>query len=362
MSADPFDARAQHLLKVLVDRYIASGLPVPSRAVAEDSELRVSSATVRNVMAVLESQGLVTSPHTSAGKVPTPRGLRFFVDSLLAVRPLEADVLDTLREELDPDVTTVPDLVDRASRMLSEVSSMAGLVTLPRQTVNTLRQVEFLPLPNRRVLVILVLNDREVQNRIIRTEREYAQEELVRAANYVNEHFGGQSPAHIRRRLLEGMRDDRDRMDRLMQLSLEMAASAFAEDDGGAAGDYVVAGQTNLLAADTGESLDAVRQLFEAFQQKREILDLLDRSLRADGVQLFIGREAGVEVFEGYSVVTAPYEVDGHVAGALGVIGPTRMDYEHVIPLVDVTARLLGAAMTGAPADLSPDPRGPAGP
>lgn len=342
---DDVDERAQYLFKVLVDRYLDTGVPVASRNVAEQAGIKVSSATVRNVMATLEDRGLVASPHTSAGRIPTPRGLRFFVDSLLNVQPLTPAAVEALRGQLAPDQGTASELVATTSRLLSELTSMAGLVTLPREPVATLRQIEFLPLVNQRVLVILVLNDGEVQNRVIHVKRELDPDELQRAANYINSEYAGDTPGQIRDRLLAAMDADRVRVDRLMQLAVSMASSAFDEDDD-ASGSYVVAGETNLMAGDGATSVEDIRQLLEAFQHKREILDLLDRSLEADGVQLFIGTEAGVEVFEHYSVVTAPYELDGEVVGALGIIGPTRMHYERVIPLVDVTARLLGAAMT----------------
>lgn len=339
------DERAQYLFKILVDQYLETGLPVASKSVAELADIKVSSATVRNVMAMLEDRGLVASPHTSAGRIPTARGLRFFVDSLIRVRPLTRATVDSLRDLLAPANGTASELITSTSRMLSDLTSMAGLVTLPREPVATLRQIEFLPLPNQRVLVILVLNDGEVQNRVIHAEREFQADELVRAANYINAEFAGDAPAQIRERLLAGMDADRIRMDRLMQLAVSMTSSAL-DEPGRDSGSYVVAGETNLLAGDGAASVDDIRQLLETFQEKREILDLLDRSLQADGVQLFIGSEAGVEVFEHYSVVTAPYELDGEVVGALGVIGPTRMPYERVIPVVDATARLLGAAMT----------------
>jgi heat-inducible transcriptional repressor len=221
---------------------------------------------------------------------------------------------------------------------------MAGVVTLPRREIVTLRQVEFLPLAGNRILVILVVNEKEVENRIIRTERQYEQAELQQAANFVNEHFGGESVHRIRDRLLADMADDKARMNALMQEMLEVAANVFRED-AEREPEYVVAGEGNLLNFVSGEDMDMVRGLFEAFGRKRDVLHLLDRCLEAEGIHLFIGDESGYRPFMDYSVVTAPYEVDGRPAGVLGVIGPTRMAYQRVIPVVDATARLLSAAM-----------------
>ncbi|HSG87944.1 MAG TPA: heat-inducible transcriptional repressor HrcA [Pseudomonadales bacterium] len=344
---DALGDRASLLLKLLVERYIDSGVPVASKQLALESDLNISSATVRNVMADLEAHGLVTSPHTSAGKVPTPAGLRLFVDSLIQVRPLDEAALTRLREELSPELTS-KELVATASSLLSGITRMAGLVTLPRPEIVTLRQVEFLPLSGNRVLVILVVNEKEVQNRIIRVHREFSVSELQQAANFINRHFAGTSLRSVRTDLLASMEADRARMDALMAEMLEVAATAFGSDTE-AEGDYVVAGEGNLLNFVTGGDMDMVRELFDAFGRKRDILHLMDRCLDAEGVHLFIGEESGYRPFGDYSVVTAPYRIDGQLAGVLGVIGPTRMAYQQVIPVVDATARLLGAALHDLP-------------
>ena len=344
---DILNDRASVLLKLLVERYIDSGAPVASKQLALESELQVSSATVRNVMADLEAHGLVVSPHTSAGKVPTPKGLRVFVDSLIHVRPLDAGALTSLRESLSPELTS-RELVATASHLLSGITQLAGVVTLPRPEIVTLRQVEFLPLSNQRILVILVVNEKEVENRIIRAHRQFEEHELQQAANFINQHFGGRSLRGLRDEILTSMEADRVRMDELMAEMLAVAAGAFDAPNGGG-GDYVVAGEQNLLNFVSGEDMRFARDIFDAFGRKRDILHLLDRCLEADGVQLFIGEESGYEPFGDYSVVTSPYEVDGQLAGVLGVIGPTRMAYERVIPIVDATARLLGAAMQDLP-------------
>ena len=336
------DERAQLLFKLLVERYIADGGPVASKVLASAPEIEVSPATVRNIMAELEERGFVRSPHTSAGKVPTNQGLRFFVDSLLAVEPLDQAQVDALEHELNPDLSP-KELVESASNLLSHITHMTCLVTLPRRDHIALRQVEFLPLTGDRVLVILVLNDREVQNRVIHTHREYADSELTQAANFINREFGGRSLIEIRRALVDSMQADKDSMDRLMQTALDVASQAFVEPAGDAGQELVVAGETNLFGV-SGD-MDTLRSLFETFSRKGGILHLLDRCLDTDGIQLFIGEESGHKLLDEISLVTSPYEVDGQLAGVLGVVGPTRMAYQEVIPVVDVTAKVLSAAM-----------------
>ena len=339
--SDEVDERAQRLLKALVERYLVDGAPVASRTLAACAEVTVSSATVRNVMADLEARGLVVSPHTSAGKVPTQRGLRFFVDSLISVQPLDRRGVGRIRGSLDPNMPP-NELALTASKLLSQVTHMAGVVTMPRTAQPSLRQVEFLPLSGQRVLVILVVNDREVQNRVIHTERAYDEAELTQAANYINHEFAGTQLDAIRKGVFDSMRDDKARLDAVMQAALDVAAKAFAgttEQDA----DYVLSGEANLV--ESLSSIEDVRELFDAFARKGAILHLLDQCLDTPGIQLFIGQESGYQPLDDYSFVTARYEANGAVAGVLGVIGPTRMAYDKVIPAVDVTARLLGMSM-----------------
>ena len=333
--------RAQQLLKMLVEHYLADGAPVASKTLASATDVTVSSATVRNVMADLEVRGLVSSPHPSAGKVPTHQGLRFFVDSLISVQPMDAEVVGRIRGGLDPDLPP-NQLVESASQLLSRVTHMAGLVTVPRPEQVSLRHVEFLPLSGDRVLVVLVVNDREVQNRVIHTERDYGETELNQAANYINQEFGGRSLLAIRDGVLDSMQRDKAHLDSVMQAALDVASKAFApdEDDGEP---YVVSGESNLV--ESLASVEEVRELFDAFTRKGAIVHLLDRCLGTEGIQLFIGEESGYRLLDDYSLIAARYEVSGEVAGVLGVVGPMRMAYEKVIPVVDVTARLLGAAI-----------------
>lgn len=340
--------RERELLRALVHRYIQDGQPVGSRTLSRSTGVPVSAATVRNVMADLEDLGYLASPHTSAGRVPTDKGFRFYVDSLLHVQPLADQSVEALRRRLVADAEASPeDLVDAASEVLSRVTRLAGVVTLPRREQAILRHIEFLPLSDQRILAILVINEREVQNRVIRTDRTFEERELTAIANYLNEQFVGEDVSAVREQLLHAMRAERVELDALMRNAVEVGGKALSSDDAQEE-DYVVAGQTNLMDFRELSDVERLRRLFDAFTRKRDILHVLDRCIAADGVQIFIGQEAGGEVFDGLSLVTARYAVEDEPVGALGVIGPTRMSYDRIIPVVDVTARLLGAALDPA--------------
>lgn len=310
-----------------------------------DSGLDVSAATVRNVMAELEEQGLIISPHTSAGRIPTARGYRMFVDSLLTVQPLrEAELLKLeqgLQIQRDGGVEA---LIGRASGLLSEVTQLAGVVMIPNQKTLALQHIEFMALSDRRVLAILVINKHDVRNVIIDNERDYTKAELEQASNYLNAAFAGKGLAAVRDRLVNDMRETKASLDAVMQSAIEMADKVFLPQ-AGEQGDYVIAGHTNLMGFDELSHVEKLRRLFNAFNEKRDILNLLDHCMIANGMKIFIGEESGYQVLDECSVVTAPYEVDGECVGVLGVIGPTRMAYERVIPIVDVTAKLLGQAL-----------------
>ena len=336
--------QGQILLKSLVEHYIAEGQPVGSKTLSKNSDITVSPATIRGVMADLEEKGFVSSPHTSAGRIPTAQGYRFFVDCLLTVEPLDSLRLEQLTRHLDPDMTA-PELVESASGILSEITHLAGIVTIPRRELVTLRHVEFLGLNDNRVLVILVLDDHEVQNRVIYTRDRYTEIQLKEASTFVNHSFIGQSLNQIRERLISSMQNDRESMNSLMQTSLEMAEKAFDQKD---EDDYVLAGQENLFDLSEDNALENIRKLFQAFSLKGDILHLLNRCMESEGMQLFIGDESGYEILDECSVVTSPYHVDDELVGVLGVIGPTRMAYDRVIPIVDATARLLSAALDNA--------------
>jgi heat-inducible transcriptional repressor len=344
ITTQPSD-RAQHLLRVLIQRYIRDGQPVGSRTLSKDSSLDLSPATIRNVMSDLEEMGMVSAPHTSAGRVPTPKGYRLFVDTLVRYRqPREGDV-DTLRSQIRRKVDDADALVVSVSRLLSEFTSLAGVVTVPRGQHAALRQIEFLPLSENRILVILVINDREVQNRILHTDRSYSASELQQAANFINQHYAGVEMPQVREKILADLEATRDSMNQAMHDIISVAHSAIGESSH-PDGEYVLAGQTNLMGFAELSDVDTLRRLFEAFSRKQQILDLLDRSIHADGVQVFIGEESGFRILDDCSVVTAPYQLDDDTVGVLGVIGPTRMAYDRVVPIVDITARLLRSALS----------------
>lgn len=339
----PIGERAQQLLKLLIESYVRDGQPVGSRSLSRDSNLHLSAATIRNVMADLEAAGFVASPHTSAGRVPTAKGYRFFVDTLLKVQPLEDQAADHMRRQLTG-ATDSRALVSVASQLLSNVTQMAGLVTLPSTRMASLTHIEFVPLSEERALAILVFDDREVQNRVVQLGRHVPPEELRRAAAVLNEQFRGHTLAQAREELLAQLAEMRERLHQAMGDAISVARQLF---DAGteASEDLVIAGETKLMGFAELSSVDKLRRLFEAFNEKRDLLQLLDLSLHGQGVQIFIGQESGYQILDDCSVVTAPYGTEDGAVGVLGVIGPTRMAYERVIPVVDLTARLLGAAL-----------------
>jgi heat-inducible transcriptional repressor len=340
---DIVSQRAQFLLRLLVERYIRDGQPVSSKSLAEEHALPLSPATIRNVMADLEERGFIKSLHTSSGRIPTTQGYRLFVNSLLTAKPVNQLNYQDIKQEINPD-QNVADLVATTSSLLSRLTQMTGLVTLPKLEKITLRHVEFLPLSNKRVLVILVLNEKEVQNRIIQTEREFSRSELENAANFLNQTFVGKDLQSVRQALLTELKNDRLAMDNLMRSTLEAATSMFEHTKEES---YVVAGEHHLLGLADETNIHQLRQLFSAFTEKREILYLLDQTATTDGIQIFIGDESGYEIFDKCSVVTSPYHDGEKVVGALAVIGPTRMQYDRVIPIVDISAKLLSAALRG---------------
>ena len=333
--------RAQQMLRALIERFVVDGQPVGSRTLARDAGLKLSPATIRNVMSDLEELGFVASPHTSAGRVPTVQGYRFFVDTLLSVKPLDQRAIEKIRAEFD--VEQAPkDLVESASGMVSAITQLAGIVTLPRRDHPLFKRVEFLPLSENRVLAVLVSGKDEVQNRILKTERACSAAELQQASNYLNKLFSGKDLDEVRATLLREMQQTRSDMNEMMMTAIRMADKVLEKN---ADEDFVMAGQTNLMGFHDLCDVEKLRMLFDAFNEKRDILHLLDQCVHGEGIQIFIGEESGYKMLDECSMVTAPYTVDGRVLGVLGVIGPTRMAYERVIPIVDATARLLGAAL-----------------
>ena len=336
--------RAQYLLKVLIQRFIRDGQPVGSRTLSRDSGVELSPATIRNVMSELEELGLICAPHTSAGRVPTPQGYRLFVDTLVRYKPPNDAEIQKLQLQLGERGDEPTALLGSVSNMLSSITSLAGMVTVPRGERAILRQIEFLLLSDNRVLAILVFNDREVQNRILHTETPHTPEELQRAANFINENYVGCDLVQIRKQLIDDLDRTRDSMNQAMHDIISVAQSAM-EGAAAPAGEFVIRGETNLMDFAELSDIETIRRLFDAFSRKRFMLKLLDKSINASGVQVFIGHESGYEILDDCSVVTAPYRVDDDHIGVLGVIGPTRMAYDRVVPIVDITARLLESAM-----------------
>jgi heat-inducible transcriptional repressor len=333
--------RAQSLLKSLVERYIAEGQPVGSRALSRYSGLDLSPASIRNIMADLEEMGLIASPHTSAGRIPTARGYRFFVDTLLRVRPLADVEISQLEGQIQAD--SIERMVSSASQLLSDLTRFAGIVQAPKRRSLAFRHIEFLTLGDKRVLLIIVTPEGDVQNRIIFTDRAYSPSELIEATNFINQHYAGLQFEQIRLRIRAELQQLHADMSSLMTAALEAGSQAVSEH----VESVVISGEGHLLEVDElSSNLARLRQLFGLFEQKTELLKLLDLSSRANGVQLFIGNESGLVPLDECSVVTAPYEVNGQVVGTVGVIGPTRMAYERIIPIVDITAKLLSSALS----------------
>ncbi|MDO9003690.1 MAG: heat-inducible transcriptional repressor HrcA [Aquabacterium sp.] len=332
------DDRAKILLKALVERYIADGQPVGSRTLSRAAGLDLSAATIRNVMADLEELGLIVSPHTSAGRVPTARGYRLFVDTMLTARPF--DFKSETRDQLQPDQPQR--VIANAAQMLSSLSQFVGVVTSPRKA-SVFRHIEFLRLGDKRVLVILVAPDGDVQNRVLFTAQDYTQSELVEASNILNTHYSGLSIEEMRNRLKSEVDQLRGDIASLMQAAVQAGSDAMDESTD----QLVVSGERNLLTVqDFSNDLGSLRRLFDLFEQKTQLMRLLEGSSRAEGVRIYIGGESMVVPFEELSVVSAPYEINGQIVGTLGVIGPTRMAYDRMIEIVDITSRMVSNALS----------------
>ncbi|MGV8712954.1 MAG: heat-inducible transcriptional repressor HrcA [Nitrosomonas sp.] len=333
--------RAQILLKTLVERYIHEGQPVGSRTLSKFSGLDLSPATIRNVMADLEEMGLVASPHTSAGRIPTPKGYRFFVDTLLVVKALDKVEINHLESQLHPDNPSR--LINAASQLLSELTHFAGVVITPKRKGAVFRYVEFMALSEKRILLIIVTPEGDVQNRIIFTENSYSQSDLIEAGNFINQHYAGCTLNEIRSRLDVELKQLRSEMISLMSAAIEVGGNAIDESSEA----VVLTGEHNLLHVnDLTENLLSLKKLFELFERKTKLLQLLELSRQAHGVKIFIGGESDVATPEEFSLVTAPYGIEGEIVGTVGVIGPRRMSYERIIPIVDITAKLLSNGLS----------------
>ena len=334
--------RAQYLLKVLIQKYISDGSPIGSRTLLEDSGLDLSPATIRHVMSDLEDHGLIRAPHTSSGRIPTARGYRMFVDTLVRYQNPDTDYIDEIQSELRADNYDTGQLIDKVSNTLSRITSLAGIVKVPKGDNVSLKRIEFLPLSENRILTILVLNNDEVQNRILDTKEKHSASELQKVSNFINENYANQSLDSIRMKLVSDMDETRLSMNKEMQDIISTASKAMEVADENE-DEFIVAGERNLMDFAELSNVEKLKQLFDAFSSKRMMIDLLDRSISADGVQIFIGSESGFSMLDDCSVVAAPYKLSKNQVGVLGVIGPKRMAYDRVVPIVDLTAKMLGS-------------------
>ena len=332
--------RSRILLKSLIEKHISDGQPIGSRELAKSSGLELSPASIRNIMADLEEMGFIASPHTSAGRIPTPLGYRFFVDSLLTVQPLGSIERHKIEDQFRPD--SANRLIATASQLLSNLTQFAGVVKSPSRQSSSFRHIEFVSLSDHRILLIIVAPDGDVQNKVLEASRKFTDSELTEATNYLNQKYAGMDFDNIRARIQSELTELKDNISQLMSLAVSAGQENSAKTE-----DYIVSGETNLLSVnDLTMNIESLRTLFEMFDKKTGILQLLDTSDRANGVQIYIGGESGLVPLDECSVVTAPYDVDGQVVGTVGVIGPTRMAYERVIPIVDITAKLLSGALS----------------
>ncbi len=336
--------RERNILRMLVDHYINDGQPVGSRTLSKLPGVGISAASVRNVMGDLEEMGLLKSPHTSAGRVPTSAAYRIFVDSMLEYRELEHGAIAKIKSALDPSLSD-QQLIKVASNYLSGMTEMAGMITVPKREQVAVKQIEFLPMSEQRVLAILIHGNDEIDNRVIKMDRDYSKAELEEFARFLNQEYLGRPLSEVRSELQNELHKVRDDMSQRMKLMIELAGEVLHEGKQEANDDLLVAGETNLMAHKDLSDVSMLRELFEAFQQKRDIYHLLEQCISAEGVQIFIGKEAGFDVLQDCSLITSSYEVDGSIVGVMGVVGPKRMAYDKVIPVVDITSKLLSAAL-----------------
>jgi heat-inducible transcriptional repressor len=333
------DERAKLLLKALVERYIADGQPIGSRTLSRASGLELSPATIRNVMSDLEELGLIASPHTSAGRIPTARGYRLFVDTMLTVNRKD---IPTAVSSSKLAAEQPQKVITNAAQLLSNLSQFVGVVMAPRRS-SVFRHIEFMRLSEKRILVIIVAPDGDVQNRVIFTERDYTQSELIEASNFITQHYAGLTIEQVREKLKNEIEQLRSEIATLMQAAVQVSSDALGSADG----EVVISGERNLLSVtDFSTDMGQLRRAFNLFEQKAQLMRLLDVSSQAEGVRIYIGGESQVVPFEELSIVSAPYEVDGQVVGTLGVIGPTRMAYDRMIQIVDITSKLVSNALS----------------
>lgn len=334
--------RARRILSAIVDKYIQEGIPIGSKSLSLADEIGLSPASIRNVMSDLEELGFIASPYTSSGRVPTSKGYRFFIDSLLKLQPVEANELARIKKRVNTHESNSRELAISVSNTLSAITKLAGIVTIPKQQVTRLKEIDFIQLSEKRILAIIVMNETEVENRILQMKRDYSKDELKQASNYLNTHYKGRSLSYIKKHLINEMIQTKESVNSLMSDLIDIADKVLDFDE---SEEYIVAGQRRLMDFHELSDIKKLRQLFDAFREKQQLLELLDKSMSTDGIQIFIGEESGYQMFDNCTLITSPYTTEEGAIGVLGVIGPTRIAYQKVIPIVDITAKLLGKSL-----------------
>ena len=334
--------RARRILSAIVDKYIQEGIPIGSKSLSLADNIGLSPASIRNVMSDLEELGFIASPYTSSGRVPTSKGYRFFIDSLLKLQPVEATELERIKKRVNLHESNSRELAISVSNTLSAITKLAGIVTIPKQQVTRLKEIDFIKLSEKRILAIIVMNETEVENRILQMKRDYSKDELKQASNYINTHYRGRSLSYIKKHLINELMQTKESVNSLMSDLIDIADQVldFAEPD-----EYIVAGQRRLMDFHELADIKKLRQLFDAFKEKQQLLELLEKSMSTNGIQIFIGEESGYKMFDNCTLITTPYTTEDGAIGVLGVIGPTRIAYQKVIPIVAITAKLLGKSL-----------------
>ena len=334
--------RARRILSAIVDKYIKEGIPIGSKSLSLADNIGLSPASIRNVMSDLEELGFIASPYTSSGRVPTSKGYRFFIDSLLKLQPVEAIELERIKKRVNLHESNSRELAISVSNTLSAITKLAGIVTIPKQQVTRLKEIDFIQLSEKRILAIIVMNETEVENRILQMKRDYSYDELKQASNYLNTHYKGRSLSYIKKHLINELVQTKESVNSLMSDLIDIADQVLDFDE---SDEYIVAGQRRLMDFHELSDIKKLRQLFDAFKEKQQLLELLDKSMSTNGIQIFIGEESGYQMFDNCTLITSPYTTEDGAIGVLGVIGPTRIAYQKVIPIVDITAKLLGKSL-----------------
>jgi len=334
--------RARRILSAIIDKYIEEGIPIGSKSLSLADNIGLSPASIRNVMSDLEELGFIASPYTSSGRVPTSKGYRFFIDSLLKLQPVEATELERIKKRVNLHDSNSRELAISVSNTLSAITKLAGIVTIPKQQVTRLKEIDFIQLSEKRILAIIVMNETEVENRILQMKRDYSKDELKQASNYLNTHYKGRSLSYIKKHLINELMQTKDSVNSLMSDLIDIADQVLDFDE---SDEYIVAGQRRLMDFHELSDIKKLRQLFDAFKEKQQLLELLDKSMSTDGIQIFIGEESGYKMFDNCTLITTPYTTEDGAIGVLGVIGPTRIAYQKVIPIVAITAKLLGKSL-----------------